>query len=74
MDIANKLSWEIVALNELASSQGQRTAVEVAYGVAIMIGDQPALFSAVMSSIIGQVTDSETKRLLRLYTARGLKR
>jgi hypothetical protein len=74
MDIAQHLSWEIVAMNELDPSQEQRTAVEVAYGVALQLGDQPELFSAFMSSIIGQVTDPETKRLLRLYTARGLRK
>lgn len=74
MDIAQKLSWELVALNECVSSQAQRTALEVAYGVALQIGNQPDLFGACMSSIIGQVTDPETQRMLRFYTARGLKK
>lgn len=61
-------------MNELTPSLVDRTALEVAYGVALQLGNQPELFSAFMSSIIGQVTDPETKRLLRLYTARGLKK
>ncbi len=70
--IAEKLAWETVALNELPSSQAQRTALEVAYGVALIIGDQPELFSAIMSSIIEQVTSDLTKSFLRQYTGRGV--
>lgn len=70
--IAQRLAWETVALNELPSSQAQRTALEVAYGVACIIGDQPELFSAMMSSIIQQITDETTKGFLRQYTGRGV--
>lgn len=71
--IAQKLSWELVALNELPSTLAQRTALEVAYGVALFTGDQPEVFSAAMSFIIEQVTDPEMKRQLRFFERRGLK-
>jgi hypothetical protein len=74
LSIAQKLSWEIVAMNELEPSKPQRTALEIAYGVALQVGDQPELFSAFMSSIIDQVTDAEMQHSLRAYTARGLKK
>ena len=74
MSIAERLSWETVALNDRGdATEKQRTALEVAYGVSLIIGNQPELFSAMMSSIIEQVTDPETQRNLRQYTARGLK-
>ena len=73
MSIAQRLSWETVALNERESCQAERTALEVAYGVALIIGNQPEVFSAMMSSVIEQVTDETTKRFLRQYAARGLK-
>lgn len=72
MSIAQKLSWELVAMHERAPSERERTALEIAYGVALQMGDQPDLFSAFMSSIIGQVSDPQMQRLLRLFTARGL--
>lgn len=75
MDIATKLSWEIVGMNDHGGySTQQYTAAEVAYGVALQVGDQPELFSAVMSSIIGQITDEEVQQAMRQYTARGLKK
>jgi hypothetical protein len=74
MSIAQKLSWEIVALNDRGdASQASRTALEVAYGVALA-GDQPEMFSALMASIMSQVSDPELQRYLRAYTARGLKK
>lgn len=75
MGIAEKLSWEAVALNDRGDgTPEQYTALEVTYGVALKLGDQPELFSAVMSSIIEQVTDPATKRSLRIAVARGLKK
>jgi len=73
MSIAQKLSWELVAMNERGSNERERTALEIAYGVALQVGDQPDLFSAFLSSIIGQVTDPQIQRHLRFWTARGLK-
>jgi hypothetical protein len=74
VSIAQKLAWEIQAQNDRGEATArQRMALEIAYGVALQVGDQPELFSALMSSIIGQVTDAEMHRLLRLYTVRGLK-
>jgi len=72
MSIAQKLSWEIVALNEREASQAERTALEVAYGVSLALSD-PGRFSSVMDSIAEQVTDPQLQRCLRAYTARGLK-
>jgi hypothetical protein len=74
MSIAVKLSWELVALSDRGVGEGpERLTAEIAYGVARQI-DQPDLFSAVMSSIIMQVSDEHTKHLLRQWTARGLKK
>jgi hypothetical protein len=74
MDIAKKLSWEIVSLNDRGDGTPvQYLALEVAYGVALQVGDQPDAFSSIMSSVIEQVTDAETKRNLRISVARGLK-
>lgn len=73
MSVAQKLSWEIVAQNDLGGvSDPQRLALEIAYGVALEV-DEPVLFKAIMASVISQVTDAQTQRLLRLYTVRGLK-
>lgn len=73
--IAYKLSWELVALSDSGSTNAAaRTALEIAYGVALTFGDQPDLFSACMSSIIEQVTDPELKRLFRNAVARGLRK
>lgn len=72
MSIAQKLSWEIVAQNELEPSQESRTALEIAYGVSLALSD-PASFSSIMASIAEQVTDPETRCNLKFYTARGLK-
>ena len=75
MSIAQKLSWEIVAMNDRgAYEERERMALEVAYGVALQVGDQPDLFSAFMSSIIGQVSDKTLQNSLRVYTARALKK
>ncbi len=76
MDIAQRLSWEIVAMNDRGfhiHKEREKLALEIAYGVALQVGDQPELFSAFLSSIIGQVTDGVTQRYLRIYAARGLK-
>lgn len=74
MNIAQKLSWEIVAQNDRGeASARQRMAMEICYGVALAQGED-ASFSSTMESIAQQVTDAETQRLLRLYTARGLKK
>lgn len=72
MSIAQKLSWEIVALNETVSTQAQRMALEICYGVSLALSD-PGSFSSVMTQVTEQVSDAEMQRLLRLYTARGLK-
>lgn len=73
MSIAEKLSWEIQAQNDHGeASARQRMALEICYGVSLKV-DEPELFSAIMSSVIEQVSDSEVQRLLRLYVRRGLK-
>ena len=74
MTIAQKLSWEIIAMNEREPGQMERTAIEVAYGVALQVGNQPDLFSAIMASIIIQVSDETLQHCLRVSTARGLKK
>ena len=75
MSIAEKLSWEFVALSDRGSAnEDERLALEIASGVANLIGDQPDLFSAIMSSIVEQVSDQDMKRLLRNVTARGLRK
>lgn len=75
MSIAEKLSWEFIALSDRGNASDQeRMALEIASGVANQIGDQPDLFSAFMSSIIEQVSDEDMKRLLRNVTARGLRK
>lgn len=75
MSIAEKLSWEFVALSDRGNaSDEERLALEIASGVANQIGNQPDLFSAVMSSIIEQVSNQDVKRLLRNVTARGLRK
>ncbi len=74
MSIAQKLAWEIQAQNDRGEATArQRLALEIVYGVALTLDDQPELFSAVIASIIEQVSDPEMQRLLRLYMRRGLK-
>ena len=74
MSIAQKLAWEIQAQNDRGdASLKARMALEIAYGVSLFTGDQPEVFSAAMSFIIEQVTDSEMKRQLRFFERRGLK-
>lgn len=52
MSIAEKLSWEFVALSDRGNAgEQERLSLEIASGVANLIGDQPELFSACMSSI-----------------------
>lgn len=73
--IAHNLSWELVALSDSGSTnEAARTALEVAYGVSLILNDQPDLFSACMSSIIEQVTDQELKSHLRKAVAHGLRK
>ena len=76
--LAEKLSWEIVALHDRGTddSAGARAllAAEIAYGVALQVGDQPELFSAFMSSIIGQVSDNDMQQELRRYEVKGLQK
>ena len=75
MSIAEKLSWEFVALSDRGNASDEEClALEIASGVANQIGNQPDLFSAVMSSIIEQVSNQDVKRLLRNVTARGLRK
>ena len=71
--IAQKLAWEMVALTDRGDYlPEQLAALEICYGVALAQGD-PGSFSSTMKTIEAQVSDSEMQRLLRLYTARGLK-
>lgn len=73
MDIANKLSWEIVALNDRGDyDEREMLAAEIAYGVALKV-DDPAQFQAVMASIIGQVTSTLLQDRLRKIVARVAK-
>ncbi len=73
MSIAQKLSWEIVALNDRGdASLATRTALEIAYGVSLAQGD-PASFASTMETIAFEVSDLELQRLLRFYARRGLK-
>jgi hypothetical protein len=68
---AARCSVEVSAGGNDASPH--RMALEIASGVALQLGgDQPELFSAFLSSIIGQVTDPHMQRLLRSCEARGL--
>ena len=73
MSISGKLAWELQAQNDRGDyTLPQRTALEVAYGVALAC-DDPGPFSVTMESIVSQVSNPEIKRLLQLYTRRGLK-
>lgn len=72
MDIATKLSWEIVALNDRGAEGNELLAVKIAYGVALKI-DDPAQFQAIMASIIGQVTSTDLQASLRKIVARVAK-
>lgn len=73
--IAEKLGWEIASLNDRGNgAPEQYLALEVAYGVALQMGDRPEIFSAVMSSVIEQVTDPEMKRRLRISLTQGLRK
>lgn len=57
MDIAQKLSWEFVALNDRGiSDERDRLALEIAYGIALKISE-PAQFRTVMASVTCSVTD-----------------
>ncbi len=72
MSVAQKLSWEIVALNDRGdSSYNERLAVEIAYGVSLAQGDSGS-FMSTMTSIAEQVTDPQLKRLLMIYAKRGI--
>jgi hypothetical protein len=56
MGISEKLAWEIQAQNDRGEATArQRLALEIVYGVALQVDDQPELFSAIASSIIEQV-------------------
>lgn len=73
MDIANKLSWEIVALNDRGDyDEREMLAHEIAYGVALKV-DDPAQFQVIMASIIGQVTSTDLQASLRKIVARVAK-
>ena len=73
MTIAQKLGWEIVALNDRGNAtEKQRTALEICYGVSLA-QDEKVSFLRTMNAITGQVSDQELKHLLALYTARGVK-
>lgn len=77
MSIAEKLSWEIVALNDRGNaSNEERLALEIAYGIAFHL-DEPELFITILASVISQVTDTEVRRFLRHWqewTKRGLRK
>jgi hypothetical protein len=73
MSIAQVLAWEIQAQNEIPSTEKQRTALEIVYGVSLAQGD-PASFSSTMASIIEQVTDKAMLSALTTYASRGLKK
>lgn len=73
MSIAQKLAWEIQAQNDRSEATArQRLALEICYGVALAQGD-PGSFASTMQNVAEQVSDKEMQRLLRLYTARGLR-
>lgn len=73
MNTSEKLSWEIIALNDRENAtDAERTALEVAYGVSLALSE-PGSFSSVMAQIAEQVSDPQVQRYLRAYTARGLK-
>lgn len=68
--IAQKLSWEIVAMNDAGEASARtRMALEIAYGVSLKV-EEPALFSAVMEQVAEQVSDKEVQRLLRMWIRR----
>ena len=73
MSIAQKLSWEIVAMNDRGNaSEAQRTALEICYGVSLA-HDEKLPFLTTMNKITEHVSDPTLKHLLALYTARGVK-
>ena len=73
--IAQKLSWEIVAMNDAGiASEEVRLALEIAYGISLQIHDSPVQFSLLMASITTQVSDPMMQAALRYWGKRGLKR
>ena len=72
LSISEKLSWELVAQNDRGDySLAQRTALEIAYGVALA-NDSAESYKATMESVASQVSNPEIKRLLQMWTRRGL--
>lgn len=70
MDIATKLSWEIVALNDRENTdEREMLAAEIAYGVALKVSDFEQ-FQTIMASIIGQVTSTVLQASLQKIVAR----
>lgn len=69
--IAEKLSWEIVAMNDKGTaSEEARIALEICYGVACAIAD-PDEFLRVTRSIAEQVGNKTLKELIYRYAVRG---
>ncbi len=69
--IAEKLSWEIVAMNDRGDAPEEaRLALEITYGVACAIADKGE-FLRVMNLIAEQVSNKTMRELLYRYAARG---